>query len=185
MSTNPSYEKILDTLQDLVRGKESLSRAVQHLARGVHMLTQQAPPCARCLVDDAGQICPHELSDCPYCGLRGHIEEECETKHRDELWRSNADNIDDVSSVTGPEIVEVDSQEGYRHGSPDSPQYSPESYPYVVSSEYVPDPPMPPVLMEVQEIFDTPLRTPASPPRIRPRRCGSQKDYRNFYTSKP
>ena len=74
MATNPSYGKILEALQNLARGEEALSRVVQHLARSVHML---APPCVRCIVDHAGQICPRELSDCPYCSLRGHVEEEC------------------------------------------------------------------------------------------------------------
>ena len=75
--------------------------------------------------------------------------------------------------------MEVDSQDGERRGAIDSPQYSPESYPYAVSFEYVL-----PILREVQEISDTPLRNVVSPPRVRTRRCGSRKDYRDFYTSK-
>ena len=74
---------ILEALRDLGQGVRSLDHAVKHLARGVQMMAPPAPPCARCKVCHEGQICPREWCHCPCCGLKGHIEAECQRRLED------------------------------------------------------------------------------------------------------
>ena len=105
--------------------------------RSARILAHPAPPCGRCDQYHAGQICPRALSVCPYCGLRGHIEVECQRKLGDELAMGNAETEENEAPEGGQAQSAVDPV-GDALVAPGSPEYMPASYSRSVSLEYMP-----------------------------------------------